>query len=395
MAVPTCSDAKDAKVDPSPRGVAATFRPKGGQIVDRGAEKKTREHHRFDALDGLRGIAAFAVLLMHIAGSGTPNIVPHAALAVDFFFGMSGFVIASAYEARLRSGMTIRAFLVLRLIRLYPLILLGALLGTVGFYHLYSLQMLSALLVTGLFLLPTPYGVLSEDQTAIAINPPSWSLLWELLANVLHAMIAPRLSNKLLMALLLAAVLGIAWSSYISDGLDIGGFWRNSWGGMPRVIFSYFGGVALFRLWEAGKLRDFRVPLPAIVIMLWLTMMVPMLNGWTWLYDTSMVVVVYPMLLASGANAVPGRLSTLCALSGALSYPTYILQGGFVPHLRGLPSHLHLTGIGALATSFLLAALFVGFAWALLKVYDEPVRRWLSRRPTKLAIVLVQTRPII
>src|SRR5437879_3798779 len=54
---------------------------------------------------------------------------PHAGLAVDFFFLLSGFVIAHAYEKRLLETMSFCSFLVVRLIRLYPLILLGLLCG--------------------------------------------------------------------------------------------------------------------------------------------------------------------------------------------------------------------------------------------------------------------------
>jgi len=57
------------------------------------------------------------------------GFIAHAWLAVDFFFLLSGFVIAAAYERRLTDGMSLPAFARIRLIRLYPLILLGLLLG--------------------------------------------------------------------------------------------------------------------------------------------------------------------------------------------------------------------------------------------------------------------------
>ena len=77
---------------------------------------------RYDALDGLRGLAALFVVIHHaLSPFGIEKQwVPHAQLAVDFFFGLSGFVIGAAYEARLGAGMTTRHFLVLRLVRLYP-----------------------------------------------------------------------------------------------------------------------------------------------------------------------------------------------------------------------------------------------------------------------------------
>lgn len=64
--------------------------------VDRTSSGK--EH--FEVLDGLRGSAAFLIVIFHLFnysfGWDTPlSLVRHAYLAVDFFFGLSGFVVAS------------------------------------------------------------------------------------------------------------------------------------------------------------------------------------------------------------------------------------------------------------------------------------------------------------
>src|SRR6476646_7166149 len=80
----------------------------------------------FEVLDGLRGSAAFLVVLFHImdgmafAFDPPTNFLPHAILVVDLFFVLSGFVVAHAYDDRWNS-MSIREFLVTRLIRLHPL----------------------------------------------------------------------------------------------------------------------------------------------------------------------------------------------------------------------------------------------------------------------------------
>ena len=58
----------------------------------------------FLALDGLRGVAAFAVVLYHLGEVFGPPIPVNAPLAVDFFFMLSGFVLAHAYGERLRAG---------------------------------------------------------------------------------------------------------------------------------------------------------------------------------------------------------------------------------------------------------------------------------------------------
>ena len=84
----------------------------------------------FAALDGVRGIAALAVMMFHIAWwphFGRP--FPSAYLAVDLFFALSGFVVAHAYSPRLSQGMSPWGFLRLRVVRLWPLYALGLAVG--------------------------------------------------------------------------------------------------------------------------------------------------------------------------------------------------------------------------------------------------------------------------
>src|SRR5580698_9043340 len=81
--------------------------------------------HAFSALDGLRGVAAISIVVFHYSQNLGWELLPNAYLAVDFFFMLSGFVLAHAYEARLRSGQAVAEFMQRRLIRLYPLYWLG------------------------------------------------------------------------------------------------------------------------------------------------------------------------------------------------------------------------------------------------------------------------------
>ena len=89
-------------------------------------------------LDAARGIAALAVMLYHfrklvypeVVMSNVPHLLQRSYLAVDLFFLMSGLVIARAYEPRLKTGaMSFSGFCVTRWIRLFPLYILGTLLG--------------------------------------------------------------------------------------------------------------------------------------------------------------------------------------------------------------------------------------------------------------------------
>ena len=51
---------------------------------------------RYGALDGLRGVAAISVLIMHVSILlDHSNALPKAGLAVDLFFMLSGFVLGA------------------------------------------------------------------------------------------------------------------------------------------------------------------------------------------------------------------------------------------------------------------------------------------------------------
>ena len=80
----------------------------------------------FGTLDGLRGIAALAVVTRHVPDTTFQDLLPGSTLAVDLFFVLSGFVLAHSYTERLRGEMGAIAFMRVRIIRLYPLYILGS-----------------------------------------------------------------------------------------------------------------------------------------------------------------------------------------------------------------------------------------------------------------------------
>ncbi|HAO06291.1 MAG TPA: acyltransferase, partial [Chryseobacterium sp.] len=95
----------------------------------------TKPH--YNILNGLRGVAALMVICYHVfeafATSPIDQKFNHGYLAVDFFFILSGFVIGYAYDDRWKT-MKIKDFIIRRLIRLHPMVIMGAILGAVAFY---------------------------------------------------------------------------------------------------------------------------------------------------------------------------------------------------------------------------------------------------------------------
>src|SRR5215210_2241655 len=83
----------------------------------------------YHSLNGLRGLAALIVVLFHAAALIGTQLAPGGYLAVDLFFILSGFVIAHAYDHRFAEGLGPLAFIRYRIIRFYPLYLLGLAIG--------------------------------------------------------------------------------------------------------------------------------------------------------------------------------------------------------------------------------------------------------------------------
>jgi peptidoglycan/LPS O-acetylase OafA/YrhL len=78
----------------------------------------------FAALDSWRGIAAIAVALLHCPAYGYVYSLPfvrHSGLFVDFFFVLSGFVIAYNYGDQVRNLKDVFLFMQRRFARLWPL----------------------------------------------------------------------------------------------------------------------------------------------------------------------------------------------------------------------------------------------------------------------------------
>src|SRR5437868_13423529 len=205
--------------------------------------------NRFDALDGWRGLCACLVVLFHFHGYSpvyTSALVRNSYLFVDFFFVLSGFVIAWNYAHRLDSWADVKRFLILRLGRVYPLHLF-MLLCFVGYETLRLLNQPDAFaapnspsaVITNLLLLQS-MGV----HDSLTWNGPSWSISTEWWSYVLFALVCAWLGmrNGFLLAVALVAPLLLMWLS--KSGMDTTFDW-----GFIRCIFGFALGVACSRIY--------------------------------------------------------------------------------------------------------------------------------------------------
>ncbi len=350
--------------------------------------------HVFHTLDILRGVAALAVMAFHYGGSGLlgTNLFPHGYLAVDFFFILSGFVLAFAYQARLDSGWPSRSFLTARIIRLYPLYLAGTAIGFLfsflqdrfGRNHLGMTEMLLTL-VAGLLLIPS-FGLKqqSHESTIYPYNKPAWSLFFELIANVFHAFLLRRRSGAFLGATLCLTGAALIYSGHRHGSLDFGVKRADIVYGIFRVMFSYTVGLLLYRSWREGRFR-LRISPLVIAALLLLTLAAPISGRFVAAYDLVVTMTLFPILVLAGAWSQPGPVFRKnFEWLGIASYAVYVLHLPIATFFsEGLRRVSHREPIHFAPWAGLACMLLSTVAALLLdRFYDAPVRAYLRRRLT-------------
>ncbi|WP_128547359.1 acyltransferase family protein [Larkinella soli] len=341
----------------------------------------------FVILDGLRGVAALAIVVFHFMEWVFPdpkhNFIGHGFLAVDFFFCLSGFVIGYAYDDRIRQ-MGAGAFFVSRLIRLHPLVILGSVLGLLGFLFdpimnqagAYSPRNLLPIFLCSLFLIPFP--VMKERAfNLFGFNAPAWSLFWEYVANVVYALVLCRIGLRTLLVLTVMAAAGIVWVSYRAGNLLGGWNGENFWDGGVRVSYSFLMGLLIFR--SNGIIKN-RLGFIGLSVLLSLAFFMPHFR-WNWLAEAGVVLLFFPLVvsLGTGSSLSPG-LKKVCELSGNLSYPLYMTHYAFI-WIFGNYLTTYKPGLRELALVIIAGTLFlIGFAYVAMRVYDTPVRNYLTTK---------------
>lgn len=349
------------------------------------ATLEAKQH--FVILDGLRGVAALAIVIFHFMEWVVPdfnkNFIGHGFLAVDFFFCLSGFVIAYAYDNRMeRPG--VKEFFRRRLIRLHPLVIVGSVLGLLAFMvdpfespsPVYDTGKLALLFACSILLIPLP--VMEERAfNLFSFNAPAWSLFWEYVANIMYALILCRLKRGLLLAFGIVAAAGICWISYDAGNL-LGGWSRDTfWHGGVRVAYSFLAGMLIYR---SGWIIRNKLGFIGLSVLLSLAFVMPFFK-WNWLAEAFVVLIYFPLLISLGAGStLSQKVTKICVFSGQMSYPLYMTHYSVI-WIFGhyFTSRNPPTGelIWVIVAGVILV---VVFAYIVMKWIDLPVRRWLSGR---------------
>ena len=369
------------------------------QKISSAAFADTKPHYAI--LDGLRGVAALTVVCFHLfeafATSHLDQRINHGYLAVDFFFILSGFVIGYAYDDRWKT-MTTGEFLKRRFIRLHPMVVLGAVIGAVMFYtqgcsvwdvSKVSVGMLLVSLLLNACMIPaTPGFEIRGVGEMYPLNGPSWSLFFEYIGNVLYAFVLRRLPTAVLSVLVGAAACGLALFAIRGPLGDLCvGFAlteENILGGSLRLLFAFPAGLLLSRIFRPVPVRGaFWIGSAAVVIV----SAVPRIGGseHLWMngvYDTLCAVVVFPLLVWIGASGkTTDRTTTrICKFLGDISYPLYMVHYPFIYLYYAWVKNENLTFEQSLPGAAALVAGSVVLAYLSLKLYDEPVRRFLTEK---------------
>jgi hypothetical protein len=235
------------------------------------------------------------------------------------------------------------------MIRLYPLIALGVLMGAAGtFIHIYiankagaplgppmTYHALAISMALGFLLLP--FGPIGAGL--MPLDDPLWSIFFEVAVNFVYAGAIRILAGAVFGIVVAASVVTLTIQALHFHAIDFGHEDLTIYLGIARVCASFFIGVGLFRLHQAGAFANApKVSGFVLALVLVASFFPGSLHGGG-IFDMACVLVLFPTIIICGiSDTVPARWMPAVRLSGRLSYPVYALHKPIIDHLA------HMTG---------------------------------------------------
>lgn len=377
---------------------------------------------RYEILDGLRGVAALLVIIFHLLETYSRGpayqIINHGYLAVDFFFVLSGFVIGYAYDDRW-DRMSLTGFFKRRLVRLHPMVMAGTITGACLFFFsacnvwpaITETPLWNFLLCTvlGLLMIPCWPGIdIRGWNETNPLNGPNWSLTYEYIGNILYALIFRKLPIAILALLCVCSAvltlnLTLGWNLFgIFDGepqYNVIGGWSLEGSqifiGFTRLLYPFLCGLLISRILSSRMTADNPSGSPfrlrggfwwASVILV-TVFALPCIGGKQGIadgiYQAVSILIIFPVivLIGAGSRTTDSRSTKVCKFLGEISYPLYIthfpfvcMQVAWVNNNPDAPLWMHI----AVSAGVVTVAVALAYAW--LRLYDEPVRKWLTDR---------------
>lgn len=296
---------------------------------------ETRE--RCDVLDGLRGLCAVAVLTLHYCEAYRVwGLVPHSHLAVEYFLTLTGFTFVLAYDGRWASGeLTLGRFLWRRFVRLWPVVLIGSVIGLLYCFTRtvdFAGASRDPLGLIGLFLYALT--MLPHSGPFVApMQPQTWTLLYIIYVNLLYAFLLRHMKTWMLG---LAAVAAAGYSFWVASAyFSYEAGWalkdRHVTIACARVLFPTLAGMFLARLRWKLSFRGAGVVAALLLGFLLFSPTFGLRGVAAGRCEFLMVLVGMPLVLLCGCGGkVPeGRFAAFCRFLGKFSFPLYVTHWPF------------------------------------------------------------------
>ena len=371
--------------------------------AEAGRDEAAPARWRFSALESCRGILAVVVVVNHLtAATHFYAFFRNGWVAVDFFFVLSGFVIASVYEPRIASSGALTRFVVRRVGRLYPL-------------HLFMLALL-LVIEAGKLALGDPAAFTGNtgwpafwsslallngfNAYAQSWNYPSWSVGIEFWANLAAgALILAcgrwfRLGAMVTIAALAAFLFSDQWIDY-GDAQ-----------GRMEILFNaaeygleFFVGMLTFAAFDGARRRGIGAPPGLDLVALAITMAVFRYGDVMPPLSKAAAFAVVVLILAFERGPLAWLLRRRpCLWLGTVSYSIYLTHAAYVTAfsmvLYAVGERLGLTVASQIggeevitvggpwvedALALALVAMVVASSGLTYRFVEDPARRWFNR----------------
>jgi peptidoglycan/LPS O-acetylase OafA/YrhL len=279
------------------------------------------------------------------------------------------------------------------------MVVMGMIIGALCFYfqnsglwpaiHTVPVWKVLIVMVIGFTLIPVPTSMDIRGWDEMhPLDGPGWSLFFEYIANILYGLVIKKFSKTALSILVFAAAFALVQLAVTSPNGDIIGGWSLEPSqlriGFTRLMYPFFAGLLLFR---AAKLVYVKHAFFWCSLLIIIVLSIPRIGGnehlWmNGLYDSLSIIFIFPLIifLGAGGEIKSKHSSRICKFLGDISYPIYITHYPLIYIYTGWV-YDHKPTLGqALPFALLVFLSSVALGYACLKLYDEPLRRWLNKK---------------
>jgi peptidoglycan/LPS O-acetylase OafA/YrhL len=339
---------------------------------------------KYHGLDGLRGVAALTVLVYHpFQYLKMGEAMPTAYLAVDLFFILSGFVMAHAYENALVSGRTSALhFMKMRVARLAPAAAIGTSIGAIAtLINTWGEDwptIMDGLISISLNFLFIPAGIdlnHSGRTMLFPVNPPLWSLFFELLVNALWCLCLVQDRRRAYLLGLLSAALLVYFNMKYGT-LNIGWTFKMLIAGFFRVSFGFCCGLLIYHLKpKTPPTNTWANPAASVAFLGIVLAASPGRHDFMW------ALLSFP---AMTWLSIKGTYNRVTDLLGGISYPLYAIHSPIMILMDTVSEKLG-GGLSKPVLAVTIISVSITLAYLIHRFWEQPMRMALQKRLSRVA----------